>query len=102
MVCLDSEPQNLSDRDRSHKDMFRQMLTGGGVHLNGTNRWSDKTINVVCCLDGVNGICYEHTTAEGVAVSLTDKVPLCWDFYLDTESTLRNGTLIKINNLGWR
>ena len=69
VVCLDEEPQNLSDKERSHKDMFRQMLTGNGVHLNGTNRWFDKTINIVCSLDGVSGICYEHTAAEGVAVS---------------------------------
>ena len=37
-VCLDEEPQNLSDTSRSLKDMFRQMMTGGGARYNGGNR----------------------------------------------------------------
>ena len=73
VICVDELPQNLSDFNRSRKDMFRQTLTGGGVNLNGSNRWYDKTINVVVGIDGVNGICYEHTTAEGVAVNQTLK-----------------------------
>ena len=30
VVCLDEETQNSSDSHRSLKDMFRQMMTGGG------------------------------------------------------------------------
>lgn len=67
-VCLDQSPQNVTDKDRSHKDMFRQMLTGGGWKYNGANRWFDKTVQIVVSPDGVNGMCYEHTASEGVAV----------------------------------
>ena len=30
VVCLDDETQNYTDNHRSLKDMFRQMMTGGG------------------------------------------------------------------------
>lgn len=47
--------------------MFKQMLTGQGPRYNGSNRWFDKTIQFIISLDGSNGMCYEHTAAEGVA-----------------------------------
>ncbi len=68
VACLDYVFQNPSDEERSQKDMFRQMLTGMGVRYNGSNRWFDKTIQLIVCMDGSNGMCYEHTAAEGVAV----------------------------------
>jgi len=68
IVCLDDSPQNSSDASRSEKDCFRQMLSGHGPFVNGANRWFDKTIQIVCSQDGVNGICYEHSVSEGIAV----------------------------------
>lgn len=47
--------------------MFKQMLTGQGTRYNGSNRWFDKTIQFIISSDGCNGMCYEHTAAEGVA-----------------------------------
>jgi len=66
IVCLDEESQNKSDVYRSLKDQFRQMLTGSGSKFNGTNRWFDKTLQVVVSLDGVCGVCYEHSVSEGI------------------------------------
>ena len=37
---------NVSDSDRSHHQMFRQVLTAGGAKVNAANRWFDKTIQV--------------------------------------------------------
>lgn len=75
VLCLDEEEQNGSDKERSHKDMFRQMLTGGGTRYNGSNRWFDKTIQLVVTLDGVCGICYEHSPSEGIAtVQLVESI----------------------------
>ena len=68
IVCLDEETQNPSDTHRSMKDMFRQMLTGSGSRCNGSNRWYDKTVQLVICPDGVCGLCYEHSSSEGIAV----------------------------------
>lgn len=47
IVCLDHAPQNPTDVERSQKDTFKQMLTGNGTRFNGSNRWFDKTIQVV-------------------------------------------------------
>jgi len=66
IVCLDEETQNKSDVYRSLKDQFRQMLTGAGTKFNGSNRWFDKTLQVVVSLDGVAGVCYEHSVSEGI------------------------------------
>ena len=68
LVCLDEETQNSSDGQRSLKEMFRQMMTGGGSRYNGSNRWYDKTVQLVVTRDGVSGICYEHSASEGIVV----------------------------------
>ena len=68
IVCLDHAPQNSTDLERSQKDMFKQMLTGLGSRYSGSNRWFDKTVQLIVSMDGANGMCYEHTASEGVAV----------------------------------
>ena len=47
IVCLDHELQNTTDVERSQKEMFKQMLTGSGCRYNGSNRWFDKTIQLI-------------------------------------------------------
>lgn len=44
------------------------MLHGGGSTHNSSNRWFDKTIQLIISGDGACGLCYEHSNAEGVAV----------------------------------
>eukprot|EP00095_Tigriopus_kingsejongensis_P012708 maker-scaffold22_size673200-snap-gene-5.47 protein:Tk12708 transcript:maker-scaffold22_size673200-snap-gene-5.47-mRNA-1 annotation:"choline o-acetyltransferase" len=68
LICLDEETQNPTDVERSLTSRFRQMLSGNGPFSNGTNRWFDKTMQLVASLDGTVGMCYEHSVAEGVAV----------------------------------
>lgn len=46
LVCLDDDTQNPTDQERSLHSRFRQMLSGNGPFLNGTNRWFDKTMQV--------------------------------------------------------
>ncbi|OWF54638.1 carnitine O-acetyltransferase-like [Mizuhopecten yessoensis] len=66
VVCLDNNlPQDMSD-ERSVA--ARQMLHGGGDCLNSGNRWFDKTIQFVVGRDGISGLTYEHTSAEGPPV----------------------------------
>uniref|UniRef100_A0A8D8YHI3 Choline O-acetyltransferase n=1 Tax=Cacopsylla melanoneura TaxID=428564 RepID=A0A8D8YHI3_9HEMI len=80
-ICLDSVPLNISfntpyrggdighrANDRDETNMAHQMIHGGGSRVNSSNRWFDKTIQLIICHDGVNGLCYEHSSAEGVAV----------------------------------
>ena len=47
VVCFDHPSQNPTDIERSQKDMFKQMLTGIGTRFNGSNRWFDKTVQLV-------------------------------------------------------
>ena len=37
-VCMDEATQNVTDSHRSLKDIYRQMMTGGGSRYNGANR----------------------------------------------------------------
>ncbi|KAI5703780.1 hypothetical protein M8J75_016118 [Diaphorina citri] len=80
-ICLDSVPLSPSfntpyrgggighrANDRDETSMAHQMIHGGGTRANSANRWFDKTIQLIICHDGVNGLCYEHSSAEGVAV----------------------------------
>ncbi|XP_014244845.2 choline O-acetyltransferase isoform X2 [Cimex lectularius] len=53
---------------RDETSMAHQMLHGGGSQSNTPNRWFDKTIQIVIGVDGVNGLCYEHSPSEAVAL----------------------------------
>ncbi|XP_063424764.1 carnitine O-acetyltransferase-like [Mytilus trossulus] len=73
VLCLDELlPEDMSD-ERSVA--AKMMLHGGGSQLNTGNRWFDKTIQFVVGRNGICGLSYEHTTAEGPpVVSLMDHV----------------------------
>ncbi|XP_037958104.1 carnitine O-acetyltransferase isoform X2 [Teleopsis dalmanni] len=47
-----------------------QLIHGGGVQYNSSNRWMDKTIQLIVNRNGLNGFCYEHSPAEGVPIAL--------------------------------
>lgn len=54
--------------DRDETNMEHQMIHGGGSEFNSGNRWFDKTMQIIISTDGVWGLCYEHSTSEGIAV----------------------------------
>ncbi len=97
IVCLDDRAQNATDEERSQKSRFEQMLHGNGKHFNGANRWFDKTIQVVCSADGVSGICYEHSVAEGIAVVavLTDVLQSKDEVHIDEDFEKANEAEIR-------
>lgn len=55
---------------RDETNMAHQMIHGGGSDFNSANRWFDKTMQIIICNDGAWGLCYEHSTSEGIAVVL--------------------------------
>lgn len=55
---------------RDETNMAHQMIHGGGSGFNSANRWFDKTMQIIICNDGSWGLCYEHSTSEGIAVVL--------------------------------
>lgn len=68
---------------RDETNMAHEMIHGGGSEYNTGNRWFDKTMQIIICNDGTWGLCYEHSTSEGIAVV-----------------QLLEGLLEKIDNLG--
>lgn len=81
LLCLDEpNPLNFNVRSASHRElghwagdrdetnMMHQMIHGGGSEYNSGNRWFDKTMQIIVCTDGAWGLCYEHSTSEGIAV----------------------------------
>ncbi|CAH0553094.1 unnamed protein product, partial [Brassicogethes aeneus] len=80
VVCLDEALPNEfncrlqrggkghSTGGRDETNLAHQMIHGGGSNYNSGNRWFDKTIQIVVSGDGACGLCYEHSSAEGVAV----------------------------------
>jgi len=52
-----------------------QLIHGGGSQYNSGNRWYDKTVQFVIGENGINGLTYEHSPAEGVPIAvMTDFV----------------------------
>ncbi|KAL7729123.1 hypothetical protein ACLKA6_009594 [Drosophila palustris] len=61
--------------DRDETNMAHEMIHGGGSEFNSGNRWFDKTMQIIICTDGSWGLCYEHSTSEGIAVvQLLEKI----------------------------
>uniref|UniRef100_A0A182PDF7 Choline/carnitine acyltransferase domain-containing protein n=1 Tax=Anopheles epiroticus TaxID=199890 RepID=A0A182PDF7_9DIPT len=46
------------------------LIHGGGSTGNGGNRWYDKTIQLVVAPNGINGLTYEHSPAEGQPIAV--------------------------------
>nr|AUN27677.1 choline O-acetyltransferase [Lineus ruber] len=65
--CVNGNSGSLSE-PRSDVSVIEQMLHGSGSKCNGANRWYDKTMQFIICRDGNNGLNYEHSPAEGIAV----------------------------------
>uniref|UniRef100_A0A7I4YIZ7 Choline O-acetyltransferase n=1 Tax=Haemonchus contortus TaxID=6289 RepID=A0A7I4YIZ7_HAECO len=77
VVCLDDEDtkttpaQNNADSQSYEKglvDQGKHILTGGGSRGHGLNRWYDATIQLVVSSGGTNGLCIEHSAAEGIVI----------------------------------
>lgn len=59
-----------SSGERDETNMAHEMIHGGGSECNSSNRWFDKTMQIIICNDGTWGLCYEHSSSEGIAVVL--------------------------------
>nr|CAD7586456.1 unnamed protein product [Timema genevievae] len=87
------EGRGLVAGDRDETNMMHQMLHGGGSSANSANRWFDVTIQLIISSDGACGLCYEHSTAEGVAV-----VQLVEDVLKQVDSQPDGGGNVSNNN----
>lgn len=68
-------PSCHTAHDRDETNMAHEMIHGGGSQCNTANRWFDKTMQIIVCNDGTWGLCYEHSSSEGIAVvQLLEKI----------------------------
>lgn len=68
-------PSYHTTQDRDETNMAHEMIHGGGSECNSSNRWFDKTMQIIVCNDGAWGLCYEHSSSEGIAVvQLLEKI----------------------------
>ncbi|GAB1597880.1 carnitine O-acetyltransferase-like [Argonauta hians] len=68
VLCLDKSIPLPNNKSRYLSVTSGNMLHGGGSALNSGNRWFDKTMQIIIGHNGVSGLNYEHTSAEGVAI----------------------------------
>lgn len=72
---IGATPSYHTTNDRDETNMAHEMIHGGGSYCNTSNRWFDKTMQIIVCNDGSWGLCYEHSTSEGIAVvQLLEKI----------------------------
>ncbi|XP_063838857.1 carnitine O-acetyltransferase isoform X3 [Ostrinia nubilalis] len=77
VLCLDA-PVDLwkcPDKNARQNLAAAQTIHGGGSNSNGCNRWFDKTVQFIVGADGITGLTYEHSPAEGQPIAvLTDYI----------------------------
>lgn len=61
------------------------LVTGIGASYNSGNRWYDKTVQFVVGSNGINGLTYEHSPAEGGPISIMS------DFIIKNIDELESG-----------
>lgn len=72
---IGATPSCHMTQDRDETNMAHEMIHGGGSECNSSNRWFDKTMQIIVCNDGAWGLCYEHSSSEGIAVvQLLEKI----------------------------
>lgn len=72
-LCLDEEDEHGQRNGGSEHGGQRerdglQLLHGLGSRQYGANRWFDSTIQLVVGRNGCNGLCIEHSVAEGIVI----------------------------------
>ncbi|XP_061163747.1 carnitine O-acetyltransferase-like isoform X2 [Saccostrea echinata] len=74
LICIDNKlPDSAPGEEES--TAAKMMLHGGGSQFNSANRWCDKTLQFIVGKNGVCGLNYEHTTAEGPPIiSIVDHI----------------------------
>lgn len=67
-ICLDGYVPQKFSTDNSMETAGGLILHGFGQAGQGLNRWFDCTLQLVVSLDGFNGLCIEHSVAEGIVI----------------------------------
>ncbi|XP_072936490.1 carnitine O-acetyltransferase-like isoform X2 [Epargyreus clarus] len=74
VLCLDAGAGLWAAPDAARRSLAAaHTIHGAGAKANGGNRWFDKTVQFIVGADGITGLTYEHSPAEGQPIAvLTD------------------------------
>ncbi|XP_045510869.1 carnitine O-acetyltransferase-like isoform X1 [Colias croceus] len=75
VLCLDGAAGlwQCAGGDERRTLAAKHTIHGDGANANGGNRWFDKTVQFIVGADGLTGLTYEHSPAEGQPIAiLTD------------------------------
>lgn len=67
-ICLDGYVPPRFSHTNHLETAGGLILHGFGQNGQGLNRWYDCTLQLVVSLDGFNGLCIEHSVAEGIVI----------------------------------
>lgn len=67
VLSIDNETPRIEDDIVTAE---HALVTGLGAAYNSANRWYDKTVQFVVGPNGINGLTYEHSPAEGGPISV--------------------------------
>ncbi|XP_030377480.1 carnitine O-acetyltransferase-like isoform X2 [Scaptodrosophila lebanonensis] len=62
--CMTPEPGQETNQ------LALQLIHGGGSKMNSSNRWMDKTVQLIINPNGMVGFTYEHSPAEGQPIAM--------------------------------
>ncbi|CAK1549845.1 unnamed protein product [Leptosia nina] len=76
VLCLDAPCGLWRTKEEDQRSLAAaHTIHGAGSNANGANRWFDKTIQFIVGADGITGLTYEHSPAEGQPIAiLTDYI----------------------------
>ncbi|XP_047515604.1 carnitine O-acetyltransferase-like isoform X1 [Pieris napi] len=74
VLCLDNASGVWKADESARRSLAgAHTIHGAGASANGGNRWFDKTVQFIVGADGITGLTYEHSPAEGQPIAvLTD------------------------------
>ena len=91
VLSIDREVPQIVDDITTAEHMT---TTGAGSTQNSGNRWYDKTVQFIIGANGMNGLTYEHSPAEGGPLSIMS------DFIIKNVQDQEAGTVQPINGSG--
>ncbi|TMS38156.1 hypothetical protein L596_004941 [Steinernema carpocapsae] len=72
VACLDTINEVAELGGLSYEEQLsrrgRHLINGFGSSVCGLNRWYDATIQLIVSNNGMNGLCIEHSVAEGIVI----------------------------------
>ncbi|UJR23635.1 hypothetical protein I4U23_026620 [Adineta vaga] len=68
VICLDEDDPDKLNKSLNKQQQLAEYVSGKYLCYNASNRWYDKSFNMIMLLDGTLGLHCEHSWGDGVAL----------------------------------